>query len=98
VLTESRQRMCESSGAQDDLAVGWSKTVVTHVEWRGTRMEYATCGGLVVWTSKLSGGQVYGFGPQNPRGGSEEKRTARGGIEEFASTQSYLTKGAVVVG
>jgi hypothetical protein len=29
--------------------------------------------------------RVYGFGPQNPGGGSEEKRTARGGIRKFAS-------------
>jgi hypothetical protein len=53
--------------------------------------------GLVVWASKPSGGQVYGFGPQNPGGGSEEEWTARGGIE-FASRRSYLMKGAVAVG
>jgi hypothetical protein len=33
--------------------------------------------------------RVYGFGPQNPGGGSEEERTARGGIREFASRRSY---------
>ena len=32
---------------------------------------------------------VYGFGPQNPGGGSEEGRTARDGIGEFASRRSY---------
>jgi hypothetical protein len=36
--------------------------------------------------------------PQNPDGGFEEERTARSGIEEFASRRSYLMKGAVVVG
>jgi hypothetical protein len=60
-------------------------------------MEYATRGGLVDWASKPSGGWVYGFGPENPSGRSEEERTARGGIEEFASRQSYLMKGAVAV-
>jgi hypothetical protein len=35
-----------------------------------------------------SGGRVYGFGPQNPGGGSEE----------FASRRSYLMKGTVAVG
>ena len=47
---------------------------------------------------KNIGGRVYGFGPQNPGEDSEEERTARGGIEEFASRQSYLMKGAVAVG
>jgi hypothetical protein len=61
-------------------------------------MEYATRGSLVVWASKPSGRRVYGFEPQNPSGGSEEERTARGGIEEFASKRSYLMKGAVAVG
>jgi hypothetical protein len=44
-------------------------------------MEYATRGGLVIWDSKPLGGRVYGFGPQNPGGGSEEERTARSDIE-----------------
>jgi hypothetical protein len=61
-------------------------------------MEYATHNGLVVWASKPSDGRVYGFGPQNLSGGSEEERMARGGIEEFASRQSYLMKGAMAVG
>jgi hypothetical protein len=47
---------------------------------------------------KTIGGRVYGFGPQNPGGRSEEERTTRGDIEEFASRQSYLMKGAVTVG
>jgi hypothetical protein len=97
VLTESRRRTCESSGAQEDLADGRSKTAVTRVEWWGTCTEYATRGGLMVWASKPSGGWVYGFGPQNPGGGSEEERTTRGGIEEFVSRRSYLMKGAVAV-
>jgi hypothetical protein len=98
VLTESRRRMCESSGAQKDLADDRSKTAVTRVEWRGTRMEYATRGGLVVWASKPSGGRVYGFRPQNPGGGFEEERTTRGGIKEFTSRRSYLMKGVVTIG
>jgi hypothetical protein len=67
-------------------------------EWRGTRMEYATGGGLVVWTSKPSGGRVYEFEPQNPGGGSEKERTTCDGIGEFVSRRSYLMKGAVAVG
>jgi hypothetical protein len=54
--------------------------------------------GLVVWASKLSGEWVYGFGPQNPSGGSEEERTACDSIKEFASRRSYLMKDAVAVG
>jgi hypothetical protein len=61
-------------------------------------MEYATRGGLVFWASKPSDGQVYGFGPQIPGGGSEKERTVCGGIEEFMSRRSYLMKGVVAVG
>ena len=61
----------------------------------------STSGGLVVSSSKASvrfgglglktiGGRVYGFGPQNPGGGSEKEQTARGGIEESMSRRSYL--------
>jgi hypothetical protein len=46
---------------------------------------------------KTIGQMVSGFGPQTPGGGSEEERTARCGIEEFASKQSYLMKGTVAV-
>ena len=56
-------------------------------------MEYATrerFGGLGL---KTIGRTVFGFGPQNPGGGSEEERMARGGIEEYASRRSYLMKG-----
>ena len=62
------------------------------------RMEYATrerFGGLGL---KTIGGRFHRFGPQNPGRGSEEERTARGGIEEFASRRSYLMKGAVAIG
>ena len=58
---------------------------VTHIELRGTHMEYATrrrFGGLSLQITRWT---VFGFGPQNPGGGSEEERTARGGIEEFVS-------------
>jgi hypothetical protein len=51
----------------------------------------------MVWTSKPSGGQVYGFGPQNPGRGFEKERTTRGGIKEFESRRSYLMKDAMVV-
>jgi hypothetical protein len=95
VLTESRRRMCELSGAQEDLAAYQSRKAVTHVEWRGMRMEYATRGGLGL---KTIGCRFYGFGPQNPGGGSEEERMAHGGIEEFVSRRSYLMKGAMAVG
>jgi hypothetical protein len=47
---------------------------------------------------KTIGRLVYGFGPQNPGGGSEKERTAHGGIEEFASRRNYLMKGVVAVG
>jgi hypothetical protein len=80
------------------LADNRSRMAVTRVEWRGTRMEYATrrrFGGLGL---KTIGGRVCGFGPQNPGGGSEEERTARGGIEEFVSRRSYLMKGVVAIG
>jgi hypothetical protein len=66
-------------------------------------------GGLVVSSSKplarfgglglkIIGYRFCGFGPQNSGGGSEEERTSRGGIEEFASRRSYLIKGAVAIG
>jgi hypothetical protein len=46
----------------------------------------------------IIGGWFHRFGPQNLGGGSKEERTARGGIEEFASRRSYLMKGVVAVG
>ena len=61
-------------------------------------MEYATRGRFGGLGLKTIGGQFHRFGPQNSGGGSEEKWTARGGIEEFASRQSYLMKNAVAVG
>ena len=97
VLTESIRRTCESSGAQEDLAVGRSRTVVTHVEWRRTRMEYATHGRFGGLGLKTIGGWFHEFGPQSPGRGSEEERTTHGGIEEFVSRRSYLMKGAVAV-
>jgi hypothetical protein len=70
----------------EDLTAGRSRMAVTRVKRRGTRMEYATRK------------RVWWFVPQNPGEGSEEERTARGGIEEFASRRSYLMKGTVAVG
>ena len=61
-------------------------------------MEYATRGWFSGLGLKTIGGRFHEFGPQNPGGGSEEERTARGGIGEFASRRSYLMKGAVAVG
>ena len=90
MLTESRRLMCESSGAREDLVVSRSRTAVTHVEWRGTHMEYATCGRFGGFGLKTICGRFHGFGPQNPGGGSEKEQTARGGIEEFMSRRSYL--------
>jgi hypothetical protein len=61
-----------------------------------------------VWNTLLAA--VWWFRPQNHRvdgftslslktrgGGSEEERTARGGIEEFTLRRRYLMKGAVAV-
>jgi hypothetical protein len=64
----------------------------------GTRMEYVTRGQLGGLSIKTIGGRFHGFRPQNPGGGSEKERTARGGIKEFASRRNYLMKGAVAVG
>jgi hypothetical protein len=64
----------------------------------GTRMECATCGRFGGLGLKTIGGRFHGFGPQNLGGGSDEERTTRGGIEEFASRRSYPMKGAVAVG
>ena len=61
-------------------------------------MEYATRGWFCGLSLKTIGWTVFGFGPQNQGGGSEEERTACGGIKEFASRRGYLMKGAVVVG
>jgi hypothetical protein len=88
MFTESRRWTCESSEAHEDLVASQSRMVVTHVEWRGTCTEYATCrwfGGLGL---KTIGGRFYGFGSQNLGGGFKEERIAHGGIEEFASRRS----------
>jgi hypothetical protein len=98
VLTESRRRTCESSGALEDEADDRSRMAVTRVEWQGTRMEYLTRGQFGGLGLKTIGGRFHGFWPQNPGGGSEEERTARGDIKKFASRRSYLMKGAVTVG
>jgi hypothetical protein len=71
---------------------------VTRVEWRGTRMEYVTRGWFGGLSLKTIGGWFRGFGPQNSGEGSEEERTTRGGIEEFALRRIYLVKSAGPVG
>jgi hypothetical protein len=74
MLTESRRWTCEWSGAQEDLADGWSRMAVTRVEWRGTRIEYATRGRFSGLGLKTMGGRFCGFGPQNLGGDSEEEQ------------------------
>ena len=71
---------------------------MTHVEWRGIHIEYATRGRFGWLSLKTTGWTVSRFGPQNLGGGSEEDQTSRGGIKEFVSRRSHLMKGAVVVG
>jgi len=74
--------------AHEDLASGRSKTAVTRVgggRVRGTLLA-ARFGGLGL---KTIGGGFRGFGPQNPGGGSDAERTARGGIGEIAWKQGY---------
>jgi hypothetical protein len=63
-----------------------SRTEVTRVELRGTRMEYATRGRFGGLGLRTIGRTVSGSGPQNPDGGSEEEqggtwRNHRGGVE-----------------
>ena len=77
MLTGSRRRTCELSEAQEDLA---GRPVEDGGDTR--RMAGNAYGVRYPRT-------VYGFGPQNPGGGSEEGRTARGGIGEFALKRSY---------
>ena len=91
-------RRASRAEALENLAAGRPRTEATRVELWGTRMEYATRARFGWLSLKTTGWTVFGFGPQNPGGGSEEERTARGGIEEFASRQSYLIKGVVAVG
>jgi hypothetical protein len=82
VLTESRRRMCKSSGAQEDLADGRSRTAMTRVEWRGTHMEYATRGrfdGLGLKTIGWTGLRVWASKPgRRFRGGTDGKWWHRG--------------------
>jgi hypothetical protein len=73
----------------EDLAVGRSRTAVTRVERRGARMEYAIHERVWWFGPQNHWWRVYGFGPQNPGGGSKEELMARGGIGEFASRRSY---------
>ena len=77
MLTGSRRRTRESSEAQEDLA---GRSVEDGGDMR--RMAGNAYGVRYPRT-------VYEFGPQNPGGGFEEGRTARGVIEEFASRRSY---------
>jgi hypothetical protein len=89
VLTESRRRTYGSSEAQRTWRAGRSRTVVTRVERRGTRTEYAPRERVWWFGPQNYRWRVYGFGPQNPDGGSEEERMTRGNIGEFASRRNY---------
>jgi hypothetical protein len=89
VLTESRRWTCKSSGAQEDLVDDRSKTAVTRVEWRGTRMEYATCDGLGL------NHQVDGFTGLGLKTRAEVPRSSRRGEaiswrEQWPSDEDYL--------
>ena len=55
---------------------------VTSVEERGMRMEYTTRERVWWFGPQNHRWTIFGFGPHNPGGGSEE---ARGGITEVAS-------------
>jgi hypothetical protein len=61
-------------------------------------MEYATREWVWWFGPQNHRWRVYGFGPQNPGRGSEEKQTTRDGIEKFALRRNYLIKGAMTVG
>jgi hypothetical protein len=80
VLTESRRQTCGSREAKRTWGAGRSRMAVTRDERRGTRMEYATRERVWWFGPQNHRWRVYGFGPQNLGGGSEEERTARGGI------------------
>jgi hypothetical protein len=88
VLTETRQRTCGLSEAQRTWRAGRSMMVVTRVEWWEMRTEYATRERVWWFGPQNYRWRVYGFGSQNPGGGSEEERMARGGIREFASRRT----------
>jgi hypothetical protein len=98
MLTESRRRTCKSSRGFGRLG---GRTVEDGSDTRRVagdayRVRYSRrFDGLGL---KIIGRMVFGFGPQNPGIGFEEERTARGGIEEFVSKQSYLMKRMVTVG
>jgi hypothetical protein len=98
VLTECQTKDVQVERGSEDLAVGLSRTAVTRVDRRETRMEYTTREWVWWFGPQNHRWRVYGFGPQNPGGGSEEKQTARGGIEKFALRRSYLMKDAMTVG
>jgi hypothetical protein len=98
VLTESRRRTCKSSRGSGRLG-GWavedgSDTRRVAGDAYGVRYSWRFNG----LSLKTIGRTVSGFRPQNPGGGSEKERTARGGIKEFVSRQSYLMKRVVTVG
>jgi hypothetical protein len=84
VLIKSRQRTCESSEAQEDLAG-------RPVEDGGDMCQVAGEAYGVRYSQRVS--RVWA---SNLGGGSEE-RTTCGDIEELASRLSYLMKGAVAV-
>jgi hypothetical protein len=67
ILIESRRRTCKSSRVYEDLADGRSRTAVTRVEWRGSRIEYTTrgrFGGLGLKTIVRTGLWVWALKPR----------------------------------
>ena len=67
----------------------WTSGMTGHVSAGDAYAVRYSRPGLVVWASKPSVAGFAGFGPQNPGGGSDAERTARGGIGEIASKQGY---------
>ena len=88
MLTESRRRTCKSSEALKDLAPERSRTEVTRVELRGTRMEYATRGRFDGLGLKTIGGRFTGLDHKTRTEVPRRNGTARGGITEVALRQS----------
>ena len=64
---------------------GRSRTALTHVEWRGTRMEYVTRGRFGGFGLKTISGGFRGVRPQNLNGGSKENEQCMAASKEFTS-------------
>jgi hypothetical protein len=71
--------------ALEDLAVGQSRTEVTHVELRGTRMEYATHRRFDGLGLKTIGGRFMGLGLKSWTEVPRRNWAVRGEITEVMS-------------